>query len=435
MSKFNVAIIFAMLVFVIVAVLMVAGIIPGLGGVMPGGGGGNEVKIVVWGPVSSDVFGGFFTNLNGANRGVFNLAYAQKNPETYESELIEALASGKGPDIFLLSQDLILKHKDKVFLVPFQSFDKRSFKDTFIEESELYLDGENGIVALPLMIDPMILYWNRDLFNDVGIAKPPVFWDEFLVYSQKLTQRDASSNIVQAGAGLGDFQNIDYAEDIISFLILQTGNPVVDAATLRPTLKENRGLVVNPTESAVRFFAEFSDPAKTSYSWNRAMPESKNAFAAGILAMYFGYAGEYKDIASKNPHLNFDVAEIPQIRDGGVKVTFGKMQALAISRFSEHKDAALTALAAILQKDFIGQLSEKSYLPPVRRDLLLEKSSDPIMAVFYLAALKSRAWLEPEPQKVFDIFKTMVDSAITGKRRISDAVSDADAKLSNLLIK
>ena len=57
----------------------------------------------------------------------------------------------------MLPQDLIVKHEDKVFLIPPASLSERMFMDTFIEGSELYVT-KNGAIGLPFTIDPMVLY-------------------------------------------------------------------------------------------------------------------------------------------------------------------------------------------------------------------------------------------------------------------------------------
>jgi len=431
MSQFNLIVIGILMALALIAVLLLSGVIPGFS---LGGSSGKPVSIAIWGTIPSEQFAGLISDLNEQNKNLFILEYAQKNPATFENELVDALASGKGPDIWLLSEDSILKNKNKIVPIPFASFSERFFKDTFIGEGELYL-SDSGIIALPFTIDPMILYWNRDLFNNGGISQPPKFWDEFVADVLKLTIRDSLNNITQAGASLGEFSNIDHAQDIISFLILQTGNPIIDSNNLKATLKEGGNAPVNPVESAIRFFTEFSDSAKTTYSWNRSLAGSKKAFIAGTLAMYFGYASEYKDIQAKNSHLNFDVSEIPQIKDAGIKATFGKMSGLAVSKISPRASAAMTAGVKLTEKNSIAKISQASYLPPVRRDLLSENVQDPVLGVFYKAAVQSRNWLNPDLQESSKIFRSLIEEVITGKKKISDAVRDADGKLNILLEK
>ncbi len=431
-NTFTIIVIGVALALAAAGVLLLSGIIPGFS-LGKSGGAGPASQLVIWGNAPSDYFQGIITDINQANKDSFSISYVQKNSATYESELIDALAAARGPDIFFLPQDLILKHKNKIFPIPFESFSERNFKDTFIQEGELFL-LKDGAVAMPFLINPMVLYWNRDLFSGAGLASAPKTWDEFLNFSQKLTVFDSSGNIIQSGAALGEFKNIDYAKDIISLLILQTGNPIVDSVTLKSALAEQAG-ALNPAEATTRFFLEFSDPAKTSYSWNASLIDSKNAFIAGSLAMYFGYSGEYNDIKSKNPHLNFDAAPVPQIKNSPTQATFGKITGLAISKSSANIPRAASAVYQLINQDSISKLTEAAFLAPVRRDLLSQAAKDPVLAVFYKAGIQARGWLEPDSASISAIFENMVQSVKTGKSGISDAVSSASQKLNILLAK
>ncbi|MBU4087051.1 MAG: extracellular solute-binding protein, partial [Nanoarchaeota archaeon] len=179
MSQFNLIIIGIMIALALIGVLLLSGVIPGFS---LGGGGGPVAPLLMWGDVPYEQMRELVDVINEQNKNLFSITYVQKNPAAYQNELLNALASGKGPDLWLLSQDLILKNKDKVFLLPFESFSKRAFKDIFIEEGELYL-FEDGIVALPFSIDPIVLYWKRDLLASAAISRPPQTWDEFVNYA------------------------------------------------------------------------------------------------------------------------------------------------------------------------------------------------------------------------------------------------------------
>ena len=56
------------------------------------------------------------------------------------------------------------------------------------------------IYGLPFFIDTLAMFYNKDLFNNAGIANPPVFWNrEFQQDVKKLTKQDAKGQIVQSG--------------------------------------------------------------------------------------------------------------------------------------------------------------------------------------------------------------------------------------------
>lgn len=416
--------------FLVFAVLVFAGIIP-LFNKTPEGIGG---EVVMWGTFPNSILREPVEEINRNANGAFSISYIEKSKITLDAELVEALAAGRGPDVLLLPHDLILRHRDKIFPIPFENFSIRQFIDTFLEEGELYLSAE-GALALPFSVDPLVMYWNRDIFSGAGIAKPPEFWDEFLTLALDLTKVDNALNILQSTIALGEFSNVEHAKELLSLLILQAGNPIVssEGGKLNSVLSQAGGEITPPAESALRFFTEFSNSAKTIYSWNRSLPNSKDMFLAGDLAVYFGFASEWSDIRAKSPHLNFDVTLIPQIREGSRKATYATMEGVAVLRQSKNPGTAFYVVSLFSSKDFIKAMSLLSGLPPVRRDLLGAPPPGAVEGIFYSSALISRAWLDPNPVATREIFRQMVENTTSGRERLSEAVSRASDGIRRLL--
>ena len=411
--------------FIIFGVLVFSGILPIFDNAPDGVGG----EVTLWGTLPARLLEAPLAALNAQNEDLFSVRYVEKKAASFDTELVEALASGAGPDMIFLPHDLIVRHENKVFPLPYANFSARDFRNAYIEEGELYL-RDDGIIALPFSIDPIVMYWNRDTFSGAGLVKPPAEWDEFLTLAPALIKKDGAGNITQSAVAFGDFSNIANAKDIISMLILQAGNPIVELGaegTRKVTLRDQRGLVTPPAQSALRFYADFANPSKPIYSWNRSLPEARDMFAAGDLAVYFGYASERAAIRAESPRLNFDAAPVPQTRDAERKTAFGKMTGVAVLKNSRNAQTAFFAAFALSGKPFIESFSAVSGLPPVRRDLLAAKpkDADVFTSVFYDSALISKGWLDPKPDKTAEIFSAMVRNTLSGRSTVSSAVSEA----------
>ena len=50
----------------------------------------------------------------------------RRKRQTFDQEFVEALAVGQGPDLFFLTQDGILKHKDKIYPIPFSVYSEKN---------------------------------------------------------------------------------------------------------------------------------------------------------------------------------------------------------------------------------------------------------------------------------------------------------------------
>ena len=110
------------------------------------------------------------------------------------------------------------------------------------------------------------MYWNKDLFSSAGISRPPQYWDDFSENVEIFTDKNEVGNIVQAGNGFGELNNIKNGKDILSMLIIQSGNPIMKTdgeAILKAALR--KGAIrqqKQPAVSSVKFFNDFSNPIK-----------------------------------------------------------------------------------------------------------------------------------------------------------------------------
>ncbi|MCR4334235.1 MAG: extracellular solute-binding protein [Patescibacteria group bacterium] len=411
MSNFQIVLTGIFIFFIIIGVVVFAS--------LKGNSSQDVPTIVLWGTIKEDLFNKFLTDFNLEQATPLNISYVQKRPDTFHQEFVEALATGKGPDAIILPQDLILKEKDKLIAIPYTSFSQRDFKNTFIQEAELYLT-DNGILAIPFALDPLVMYWNRDTLSGAGFARYPSTWDEVTTLSKKVTNKDNAKNISQSGLAFGEFRNVTHAKEIILSLLMQAGNSVI-------------GLSSKSAESTLDFYTQFSNPTKETYSWNRALPQSKNFFISGDLALYFGFASEITDIRTKNPQLNFDVAPMPQSKNAQIKATFGTILGFAFPRSSPNFNTAYSVLSILSGQSALLKWTELTYLPPVRRDMLTVKPADPYLSIFYDSALIAKGWLDPSANDTSMIFQSMVENIVSGKEIISEAITRGSNQINNLI--
>jgi ABC-type glycerol-3-phosphate transport system substrate-binding protein len=380
--------------------------------------------ITIWGTFPKDTFDTYVGNISNAMAQPISVTYVQKTANQFAVEFVSALARGAGPDVILVPADTILPLEDKLSLVPYTALSQRDFRDMYVSEADIYANP-NGILGMPFTLDPLVMYWNRDMFDAAGIATYPKYWDDYKNLIPKLTAKDQNGNIRKSALALGSFDNISNAREILGTLIMQTGNPITSAdSTGFPVSALHSSYPVNPS-SALEFFSQFADPANAEYSWNRGLPDSKSAFLSGTLATYFGFASEISDIRSKNPNLNFDVAALPQVRTGGAKAVYGRMLAFSLVQSSKNLNDAYQIIAILSSPASLAKMSSQLYLPSVRRDAIAAGNNDPYIGLFNTTALISKTWLDADPASSGQIFKEMVDSFQSGQKTATQAIDDA----------
>jgi multiple sugar transport system substrate-binding protein len=401
----------------------------------------SRINISMWGTLPADSFSPFVAKYFNDSDLKYIVDYSQRNPDAFDRDLVEALASGVGPDAIILPTDLILRYSNKIYPIPYTTLPELTFKQTFIQEGELFLNT-NGVLALPFLVDPLVMYWNRDIFNNASITKPPVTWSEISSLVPKMTSKDPAENIISSTIALGEFRNINNAKDIISLLFIQAGISIVglDMGTLKSTMLDNLYKSKDlPASLALQFYTNFSNPNKTEYSWNRSFDNSLDVFTNGDSALYLGFASEYLTIKNKNPNLNFDVAVMPQaspqvnLNIQPVNTTFGNMLGMAIMRNSGDPAGAFTVLSTLTSAAAYPFWKDIFNLPSTRRDILSQFDASPVKTIFNRSAIISKGWLDPNRAMTSGIFQEMIESYTTGRDTLEGAINTASGRLDAIL--
>ncbi|MFZ2593325.1 MAG: extracellular solute-binding protein [Minisyncoccia bacterium] len=393
----------------------------------------------LWGTFDQRIVDSFLHEQGTENRNLANVQYSEVAPEKFYDQLAQAIASDRGPDLIITDQAHIEKYKGTIKPITYENISARQFKDAFIDATDVLTTPE-GYLGIPIAVDPLMLYWNREIFAQNNIAQPPKYWDDLFSIAEKVTVKDDVGNITTSGVALGEPENVAHSKDVLSLMVMQAGGDViVRTATgqLDARLGKADAQGLSPAQSALRYYSEFSNPSKKIYSWNKSMPNSLEAFVAGDLAIYLGTASELNTIEEKNPNLSFDIAQIPQIRGGGTKdvrtITAGTLYVLAIPKTSKNPGGALTIAYALTTGDASKLWEKKLRIPSPQRALLVSDPKNALASTSREAALRIRLWPDPEPEKTQDILYRMVERVSSGADRLSESVQRADAELKILL--
>ena len=428
MSKFQLIL---LAIFIIAAVIGVA-----VFATSSSQSGAQVVPITIWGTLPLADVRGAIDDLETADKATFQASYTYIDEAGFQSKLVNAIATGQGPDLVLISQNTFLSVKNLLFPIPYANYSERLFQDSFAQAGEVFLAPE-GIYALPVAIDPLVMFWNRDLFSSASIALPPKTWTDILNIVPKLTKEDQYKNISQSAIAFGEWGNIPHAKDILSMLMLQSGTPIVsvDSTTgkLSSALTARSGSGITPAEESLKFFTQFADPSKSIYSWNNAEPSADSAFLAGQLALYFAPASETGSLRARNPNLNFDIANVPQTGTTN-QATYASVYGFAILKSSPNLSTDVVDANLLTSDIASADIATAASVAPARRDLLSQTPAQSYQAIFWQSALVGKNFLDPSSALTDSIFQGMVQSVTSGAKSASDAVSAANLSLNALLI-
>lgn len=310
--------------------------------------------VMVWGTIPQESMSNF-VNAFDKEAKTYSMQYKEVPYNQINSKLISALADGTGPDLIIAPSDIAFGNLSRVYPINTTTIPEATYRNTFIDAGAMLIYPPYGYIALPVSIDPLILYYNRDILSSNGFLKPPSSWSELYTYENKITKRDGAGNITLSTIAFGTYDNIPHVTDIILSMIFQQGqNPVEQYATKDAngnSVSAYKVLVdqsataggISPLNASLAFTKDFSDTQKNTYNWNAKSPDALSQFISGNLAFYIGYASEATYIKSANQKLYFDYTYLPQADGSKTTATFGKLNTIFMLRTSPN--ASPTSLA------------------------------------------------------------------------------------------
>lgn len=312
----------------------------------------------------------------------------------------------------------------------------KALKDNFVDAVSYDVILDDGLVyGLPLSVDTLAMYYNRDLFNNAGISQPPQFWNkEFLQDVKKLTKQDPKGGIVQAGVALGGGNNINRFNDILSVLMMQNGAVMMDRnqVTFNVVPLVSRDNNYNPGLEALRFYTDFANPTKESYTWNDELPNSLEMFMSGNLAIMFSYSYDLPTIKAQAPKLNFSVAKLPQIEGAPpTNVNFANYWVEVVSKKSEHQNEAWDFIQFMVKEEQAKSYLEKTKRPTALRSLVASQRTDNEIGVFADQVLTAKSWYKGKNILAAEAaIREMIERAVlTSGERLQEVINNAAAKV------
>jgi multiple sugar transport system substrate-binding protein len=370
-----------------------------------------------------------------AARPNVQIEYTKKNIENYEADLINALASGEGPDIFSINNSWLPKYLDKTIPAPDNVFTLKTYRDTFVDVVAQDFTKDNKIYGTAMSVDSLALYYNKDLLGTAGIVAPPKTWDELADQVRRLTRQDQTGYFTRSGVAMGTNSNVNRASDIVYLLMLQHGATPWSPDGLAPLFGRSirkDGNTINPAVEALEFYTSFANPNSANYTWNERSDYSIDAFANGRAAMLYSYSYARDLILAKSPNLNFDIAPVPQENLDDAAVNYANYFGEVVNKQSKNSALAWDFLRFITSKDALDKYYATTKQASSRKDLIEKQIQDPDLGVFAHANLTAKSFYKPDQAKLDGIFANMIDNVVLRGMRPSEAVSQAEGQAATL---
>lgn len=400
-----------------------------------GGGDATIGTVVIWGTLPRDAMQSMLVTATQTNTDLKNVSYEQRDPATLPADLASAIATGAAPDLVLDSQEDLLTLAKFITPIPSATLPASAFTNAFIDGAKVFA-AQDGYYGIPFLVDPLVLFANRSILSSSGVARPPATWEALVGLVPGIARVTPTRQITRSLIALGAYNNVHGARGILSSLFLQTGVPISaysPSGMLSANLGTGGGSGPPPGPSVLGFYTQFADPSKVSYTWNAALPDSQQAFLAGDLALYLGYASEARYLRVANPNLNFSTVPFPQLATAQTKSVYGHIYAFMIPRGAKNPSGAYQVAALLSGTAEQAAAAAATGLAPASLNVLASAPADPIAAVVYAEALYTNGWLSPAPADTDAVFSSMIGNVISGRSTLETALASAASSLNALL--
>ncbi|MFI1285627.1 ABC transporter substrate-binding protein [Streptomyces sp. NPDC020858] len=332
------------------------------------------------------------------------------------NRILAATASGQGPDVLNIGNTWSASLQATGALLPWDpaNFEAIGGKDRFVA-SAIGSAGAAGQdpAAVPLYSMSYALYYNKKMFQQAGVEKPPTTWDELVSVGQRIS-KDGKWALGAEGGNLAN--NIHQ----VFVLSQQHGGSFFDAAG-KPTFDTPAN--VEAVKQYVDLMAKDKviAPGNAEYDKNQSLQD----FANGKTAMVLGQsaAGSFKAHGMKEG--DWGTAPVP-VPAGGVPGTGRNVNSMvaginmAVFKNTDNLDGALK-FVKFMTSDEEQRVLNRTYgsIPPVTA-----AQSDPAFANDDLTVLRSTLATSaaPLPQVPEESqFETTVGTAV--KELFADAAA------------
>lgn len=391
-----------------------------------------EVTLTVWGPLDDTrVFGETLTAQYQAIRPNVKISYRAISAAKYDETLLNALAAGTGPDIFLISNRAVDKRLPFLVPIPPTMISPTRLEALFptVVGQDFIRNGQ--IYALPVSMDTLALIYNKDAFDRALIAQPPTTWVEFQNIIPYLRTSNEAGQLVRAAAAIGGSEKtVENATDLVQLLMMQNGAPMVNANSTRLDLTGAQ----NSGPTALNFYLQFANAASRYYTWNDAQSTSFDSIGSGRTAMVFGYAADLATLRRKNPLMNFGVAAMPQIA-ADQTMNAARYWGLGVSKQSQNGAWAWEFISTVATNEKAAQaFTDATKRLPALRTLITQKYEDPDLGVFAREALTARGWRQPDDAPVRKIFNDALAGVLSGQFDSTQALRQMTDQTAQLMI-
>ena len=259
-----------------------------------------------------------------------------------DSQVIQAVAAGAGPDILNVYTDLLQMHVKAKTIQPVTTYAKKWLEkvgtDYIYSEDQLKLNNE--IMNIPWEARIFTMYYRKDLYEKAGLSAPATL-SELMDSAAKVSDQN------RLGFAIGLSEGANAASFVESFvpILRASGGEMFDSSG-KAIFNSDAGV------KAIQFFKDIvAKGAMTDQTLTMTADDITNGLKAGNIATAFAGSMRASAIRKSDVGKNIVTAPIPPFEKGQPSPVMVAGQTLTIGINTKYPDNAWEFIEYFLSKD------------------------------------------------------------------------------------
>lgn len=358
-----------------------------------------------------------------------------------ERKLLTLILSGEAPEVLQVPyRDVRAIGGEGGFIALNKWFKKE--KSNYYEQIWDLGIVDNKIYGFPWMGHTIQLVYNKTMFNEAGLKKPPETWEELYNYAKKLTKdKNGDGKIDQYGIGLVGKQHHDITW-LFNMFVNQAGAKLVENRNGKNYVALNSPKGKTALDFYVKLIKEVSPPDTGNKNGGDVMADFRNQ----ITAMEFQGPWGITDIWKNGNPFEVSAAPVPSGAAGKAADIGPYMLCIPVDVKDDKLDASINLIKFLTDRKGQEMLmrgekaDDGNYYPfrvPIRKDMINTEyfKKHPEFLVFIegfqypSVSTPVKEWTKVEEQ----VYKSQLNAAVIGKISVGEALNNIEKEGNKIL--
>lgn len=356
--------------------------------------------------------------------------FLQYEENTYTRISQTATENTPTPDIIRMNNTWLPKYQPYLSSVPSNIYSSSEYSETFYPTAVSDFTGNDGeLYAIPLEIDGLVLFYNKEILSEAGYDSPPSDWDSFTELAKEITVIEEDGSISQSGVAMGAAKNINHSVDILNLIMLQNG------VNLNSNYDGKVDLTSDNATLALQFYVDFVTVHKT---WSPESRTDLDMFIQGDLGMMFAPSWRAFDILNSGSKVEFGIAPVPQIPSND-PIAYSMYWGEAVPKGSKNQQEAWKFIKFLSEKEnqltlFNNQSEIRTFGEPFsRKDLSSTAENNPYLSPIVEMSPYFKSWHMGDQIYIEEELRTAIYVVSESDASITLTLSETEKNINNKL--